>query len=87
MSMKQNDVSKPLEEIKRGPEKQIITKRKDGKKRITPAFIGGLTASTPKPFGSKEFTFPKLNESKDDTEARDNKICVIRISKNFLHRF
>ena len=55
--------------IPRGPKTQIVTKRKDGKKRITPAFIGGITSSTPKPFGTKEtnsFFPPKSNDDKDD---------------------
>ena len=53
MHLKDKTNQKPVEEAPKGPAKQIVTKRKDGKKRITPAFIAGISASTPKPFGAK----------------------------------
>ena len=53
MHLKDTAKEAPVDETPKGPKKQIITKRKDGKKRITPAFIGGITASTPRPFGAK----------------------------------
>ena len=60
MHLKDKTNQKPVEEAPKGPAKQIVTKRKDGKKRITPAFIAGISASTPKPFGAK-VTFFKLS--------------------------
>ena len=53
MHLKDKTKEKPVEEAPKGPKTQIISKRKDGKKRITPAFIAGITASTPRPFGAK----------------------------------
>ena len=57
--------------IPAGPKNQIIGKRKDGKKRITPAFIGGLPSSTPKPFGTKETTFKFPDNIDEDKEAME----------------
>jgi len=75
--------------IPRGPKTQIVTKRKDGKKRITPAFIGGITSSTPKPFGTKEtntFFPPKSNDDKDDggeaMEVDENGKIVKNVEKD-----
>ena len=75
--------------IPRGPKTQIVTKRKDGKKRITPAFIGGITSSTPKPFGAKDtnsFFPPKPIDDKDDDgeamEVDENGKIVKNVEKD-----
>lgn len=61
----QNGNKPALQDIKRGPDKQIEVKRKDGKKRITPAFVTGISASSVQPFGN-----PISPQKKPDKPAK-----------------
>lgn len=93
--MGQNGIQKPVDEIKRGPDKQIVAKRKDGKKRITPAFLTGISASTPKPFGEpnspmkkKPTDSPKSSSSTikpDDAPSETKPPPILEVPKEKIH--